>query len=111
MNIRNRLTKIYTRTGDEGTTGLGYGSRIDKDSLRVPAKGEVDHLNDLFKTVLSQTELSESVKIYHADVQHDLFDLGAELCISGSARITDMHVGRLKPQLDQMNANFGRFAA
>ncbi|OWW21550.1 cob(I)yrinic acid a,c-diamide adenosyltransferase [Noviherbaspirillum denitrificans] len=104
----NRLTKIYTRTGDDGTTGLGDGSRIDKDSLRVQAMGEVDHLNAFIGTVLSQADVPAAVRDYLADIQHDLFDLGAELCIPGSARITPEHVTRLEVQLDALNANLGR---
>jgi cob(I)alamin adenosyltransferase len=104
----NRLTKIYTRTGDDGTTGLGDGSRIDKDSLRVEAMGQVDHLNAFVGAVLSQQGVPEEVAGYLSDVQHDLFDLGAELCIPGLTRITDVHVERLETQLDRLNENLGR---
>lgn len=104
----NRLTKIYTRTGDDGTTGLGDGSRIDKDSLRVEAMGQVDHLNAFVGAVLSHPEIPACVTGYLADIQHDLFDLGAELCIPGTERITDKHIERLEMQLDGLNAQMGR---
>jgi cob(I)alamin adenosyltransferase len=104
----NRLTRIYTRTGDDGTTGLGDGSRIDKDSLRVQAMGEIDHLNAFIGTVLSQAGVSGPIRNYLSDIQHDLFDLGAELCIPGSERITSAHVTRLEMRLDEVNANLGR---
>ena len=104
----HRLTKIYTRTGDDGTTGLGDGSRIDKDSLRVQAMGEVDHLNAFIGMVLSQADIPPAIRQYLSDIQHDLFDLGAELCIPGSERITPAHVIRLEAQLDGLNANLSR---
>lgn len=104
----NRLTKIYTRTGDDGTTGLGDGSRIDKDSLRVGAMGEVDHLNAFIGAVLSHASVPEALAASLSDVQHDLFDLGAELCIPGSVRITQTHIGRLEQQIDALNVHLGR---
>lgn len=104
----NRLTKIYTRTGDDGTTGLGDGSRIAKDRLRVHAMGEVDHLNAFIGTVLGLPGVPDNLAGYLADIQHDLFDLGAELCIPGSQRIANAHVDRLEAQLDELNANLGR---
>lgn len=104
----NRLTKIYTRTGDDGTTGLGDGSRIQKHRLRVHAMGEVDHLNAFIGTVLSQENVSETVRKSLSDIQHDLFDLGGELCIPDSERITPSHVARLEMQLDELNAPLGR---
>lgn len=104
----NRLTKIYTRTGDDGTTGLGDGSRIAKDRLRVHAMGEVDHLNAIIGTVLSLPGVPERLAGYLSDIQHDLFDLGAELCIPGSQRIGSGHVDRLEAQLDEINVHLGR---
>ena len=104
----NRLTKIYTRTGDDGTTGLGDGSRIDKDSLRVGAMGEVDHLNAFIGAILSLGDAPEALAASLSDVQHDLFDLGAELCIPGTERITQTHIGRLEQQIDALNAHLGR---
>ena len=104
----NRLTKIYTRTGDDGTTGLGDGSRIEKNSLRVGAMGEVDHLNAFVGAVLSHSDMRAEVQACLTDVQHDLFDIGAELCIPGLVRITDSHVRRLEERLDMLNQNLGR---
>jgi cob(I)alamin adenosyltransferase len=103
----NRLSKIYTRTGDDGTTGLGNGSRIEKDSLRVEAMGQVDHLNAFVGTILCQADVPPHVAEVLAGVQHELFDLGAELCIPGSVFITDAHVDRLEQQLDEINKNLG----
>lgn len=104
----NRLTKIYTRTGDDGSTGLGDGSRLPKDSLRVEAMGQVDHLNAFIGAVLSQVDVPEHITSFLLDVQHDLFDLGAELCIPGTARIADAHVQRLETLLDELNEPLGR---
>lgn len=104
----NRLTKIYTRTGDDGTTGLGDGSRIQKDSLRVEAMGQVDHLNSHIGTVLASGGLTEQITEYLTDVQHDLFDLGAELCVPGMDRIHAGHVERIENRLDELNADLDR---
>ena len=78
-----RLSKIYTRTGDDGTTGLGDGSRTPKDSPRVEAYGTVDEANSAIGVVLSHDALPDSVRASLTDVQHDLFELGGELCIPG----------------------------
>jgi cob(I)alamin adenosyltransferase len=106
----NRLTKIYTRTGDDGTTGLGDGSRTKKDSLRVGAMGEVDHLNAFIGAILACADVPHTLAENLSDVQHDLFDLGAELCIPGSLRITQAHINRLEQQIDALNAHLGRLA-
>ncbi len=97
-----RLTKIYTRTGDDGTTGLGDGSRIDKDSLRINAIGTVDELNSCIGRVLAHDAPSE-VRSCLERVQHDLFELGAELCLPGETRIGDGHVARIETDLDAFN--------
>ncbi len=76
----NRLSKIVTRTGDAGTTGLGDGSRVAKDSLRIETIGEVDELNSTLGLLLTET-LPESIRDALTGIQHDLFDLGGELCI------------------------------
>jgi cob(I)alamin adenosyltransferase len=78
----NRLSKIVTRTGDAGTTGLGDGSRTTKDSLRIDAIGEVDELNSSLGLLLCE-ELPDAVRAALLDVQNDLFDLGGELCLPG----------------------------
>ena len=80
----NRLSKIYTRTGDDGTTGLGDGSRADKDSLRVEAYGTVDEANSAIGMVLASETVPEDIRQFLTEVQHDLFELGGELCIPGS---------------------------
>ncbi|MFW5926614.1 MAG: ATP:cob(I)alamin adenosyltransferase, partial [Wenzhouxiangella sp.] len=79
----NRLSKIYTRTGDDGTTGLGDGSRTRKDSLRVEAFGTVDELNSVIGMLVAETA-DEGISEILLDIQHDLFDLGGELCIPGA---------------------------
>lgn len=98
----NRLTKIYTRTGDQGTTGLGDGSRVKKDSLRVTAYGTTDELNSVVGMVLAHA-LPERVQMVLNEIQHHLFDLGGELCIPGHEAITARHVSWLEQQLDFFN--------
>jgi len=100
----NRLSKIATRTGDQGTTGLGDGSRTDKDSLRVHAMGDVDELNSQIGLLLCEdlpTGLTEEL----LTIQHDLFDLGGELCIPGYALIRDEQVASLDALLEKYNAD------
>ena len=98
----NRLSKIYTRTGDDGTTGLGDGTRVAKDSARVAAYGTVDELNSAIGMVLS-TELPDAVRECLVQIQHDLFDLGGELCIPGMAMIHGSDIDRLETTLDGFN--------
>ncbi|NRB72666.1 MAG: cob(I)yrinic acid a,c-diamide adenosyltransferase [Xanthomonadales bacterium] len=98
----NRLSKIYTRTGDKGTTGLGDGSREDKDSLRVEAYGTVDELNSTIGLVLAAS-LPPAVKTALNRIQHELFDLGGELCMPGYTMIPDSYVTQLETDLDQFN--------
>ncbi|MBS0556309.1 MAG: cob(I)yrinic acid a,c-diamide adenosyltransferase [Proteobacteria bacterium] len=100
----NRLSRIYTKTGDDGTTGLGDGSRTPKDSVRVNAYGTVDELNSAIGMVLAQ-EVPDAVRETLTQVQHDLFDLGGELCIPGMAMIHDVDVTRLESTLDGFNAD------
>jgi cob(I)alamin adenosyltransferase len=99
----NRLSKIYTRTGDEGSTGLGDGSRVPKEGLRVEAYGSVDEANSTIGVVLAVPTLPERVRHCLTEVQHDLFDLGGELCIPGHRMITAAFIDRLEKQLDQFN--------
>lgn len=101
----NRLSKIYTRTGDDGTTGLGDGSRVEKDSLRVEAYGTVDEANSTIGVILANDSLSAPVRECLIEIQHDLFDLGGELCIPGHSAIEDPFIDRLEKQLDQFNAD------
>lgn len=98
----NRLSKIYTRTGDAGTTGLGNGERVSKNSQRVHAMGDVDELNALLGVLLCET-LPGDVRELLVGVQHDLFDLGGELCIPEMSLITAHHVERLEEALDRLN--------
>jgi cob(I)alamin adenosyltransferase len=100
--VGKRLTKIYTRTGDDGTTGLGDGTRLDKDSLRIGAIGAVDELNSAVGRVLAN-DCPVAVRECLEDVQHDLFELGAELCLPGVAKIEAVHLKRLEDALDAFN--------
>ena len=100
----NRLSKIYTRTGDDGSTGLGDGSRVAKDSARVTAYGTVDEANSAIGVVLA-CEVPAPVREVLVAVQHQLFDLGGELCIPGHAAIFDTDIARLEAHLDVFNAD------
>ncbi|MCH7853014.1 MAG: cob(I)yrinic acid a,c-diamide adenosyltransferase [Proteobacteria bacterium] len=101
----NRLSKIYTRTGDDGTTGLGDGRRIPKDDARVEAFGTVDEANSAIGTILAAPLLPEPIRRCLVAVQHDLFELGGELCIPGHAAIEQSFVDRLETDLDAFNAD------
>jgi len=98
----NRLSRIYTRTGDDGSTGLGDGTRVAKDSARVDAYGTVDELNSTLGMVLAH-ELPAEVAELLVQVQHQLFDLGGELCIPGHAAVFAEDVARLERALDAFN--------
>jgi cob(I)alamin adenosyltransferase len=100
----NRLSKIATRTGDDGSTGLGDGSRTAKDSLRVHAIGDVDELNSGIGLLLCEP-MPETLREELLSIQHDLFDLGGELCIPGHAMIGDAQVARLDALLERYNAD------
>ena len=100
----NRLSKIYTKTGDDGTTGLGDGTRVAKDSARVAAYGTVDELNSSIGIVLAQ-EIPAPIREALTQIQHDLFDLGGELCIPGMAMVNEADVERLEQTLDGFNAD------
>jgi ATP:cob(I)alamin adenosyltransferase len=99
----HRLSRIVTRTGDTGTTGLGDGSRVAKDSPRIEAIGTVDELNSTLGVILAET-LPGAVRALLTDIQHDLFDLGGELSIPGHAAITPAHIERLEAAVEQYNA-------
>ncbi|HXH03368.1 MAG TPA: cob(I)yrinic acid a,c-diamide adenosyltransferase [Candidatus Competibacteraceae bacterium] len=99
----HRLSKIYTRTGDAGTTGLGDGSRVDKDSPRIEAIGDVDELNSAIGLVLAQP-LRASIREVLTEVQHKLFDLGSELSVPGWQRLGEDDVTWLEHTLDEFNA-------
>ena len=104
----NRLSKIYTRTGDDGTTGLGDGSRTPKDSVRVEAYGTVDEANSAIGVVLAAGSVQDDVRECLTEVQHDLFELGGELCIPGHAAVTQAFIDRLEQDLDRFNADLPR---
>jgi len=101
----NRLSKIYTRTGDDGSTGLGDGSRTGKDSLRVAAYGTVDEANSAIGVVLAAPGVPEPVRDLLTAVQHQMFDLGGELCIPGHAAIHAADIDALERHLDLFNAD------
>lgn len=100
----NRLSKIYTKTGDDGSTGLGDGSRVSKDSARVTAYGTVDEANSAIGLILA-CEIQEDVREILVSVQHHLFDLGGELCIPGHSAIFDADITHLENTLDKFNAD------
>jgi cob(I)alamin adenosyltransferase len=100
----NRLSKIYTRTGDKGTTGLSDGSRIAKDSTRIEAIGDVDELNSVIGIVVSQ-ETDTEIRTILMDIQHHLFNVGGELSLPGYHLINAEHVTWLETTLDRLNDN------
>jgi cob(I)alamin adenosyltransferase len=100
----HRLSKIVTRTGDAGETGLGDGSRVSKDSPRIEAIGAVDELNSILGVLLAEP-LPDAVAHCLTDVQHDLFDLGGELSIPGYVAVTEVHVTRVEAAVETFNAD------
>ncbi|MEP7205561.1 MAG: cob(I)yrinic acid a,c-diamide adenosyltransferase [Casimicrobiaceae bacterium] len=100
----HRLSKIVTRTGDAGTTGLGDGTRVAKDTPRIAAIGDVDELNSNLGVLLAET-LPEAIATCLREVQHDLFDLGGELSIPGHAAVSEEHIGRLEDAVEAFNAD------
>lgn len=104
----HRLSKIYTRTGDTGTTGLGDGSRVAKDDLRIAALGDVDELNSCIGILRSQIAVSQIAEQAQWDkslslIQHWLFDLGGEVCIPNYHLLKPIAVDFLEKEIDQMN--------
>ena len=99
----HRLSKIYTRTGDDGTTGLGDGTRVPKDGTRIEAYGTVDELNSIVGLLLTY-DLPTDIHTLLTDIQHELFDLGGELCIPDRSVMSQEQVQRLEQQLDTLNA-------
>jgi cob(I)alamin adenosyltransferase len=98
----HRLSKIYTRTGDAGTTGLADGSRVAKNSLRIAAYGELDELNSHLGWLLAQAIPAE-MRLCLAEIQHLLFDLGGDLCIPGRNSLVQNHIDWLETWLDHFN--------
>ncbi len=99
----HRLSKIVTRTGDAGTTGLGDGSRVAKDSPRIEAIGSVDELNSTIGLLLTEP-LPADIATTMLTVQHDLFDLGGELSIPGAAMVTPAQIDFLEAEVERLNA-------
>ncbi|NIN34632.1 MAG: cob(I)yrinic acid a,c-diamide adenosyltransferase [Gammaproteobacteria bacterium] len=97
-----RLTKIYTRTGDDGTTGLGNGERADKDSPRITVLGDIDELNSLLGTLIA-SGVKDDLAGYLLNIQHRLFDIGAEISVPGNATTSAAHITRLEELIDNYN--------
>ena len=98
----NRLSKIYTRTGDDGTTGLGDGSRINKDSLRVEAMGDVDELNSVIGIMLTEPVPEHLIGLL-TQIQHDLFNVGGEICIPCYVILKQTRIDDLEEAIDTLN--------
>jgi len=98
----NRLSKLATKTGDDGTTGIGSNQRLDKDSIRIEAIGAVDELNAAIGMVASQP-LTEEIADPLNEIQHRLFDLGGELAMPGYTLLTQDHVAQLDSWLAHFN--------
>ena len=101
--MANRLSRIVTRTGDDGTTGLASGTRLAKDQPRVEALGDVDELNSNLGLLLAEA-LPEDIREALSGVQHDLFDLGGELSLPGHTMIAETHLARIDRLIEQFNA-------
>ncbi len=99
----HRLSKIYTRTGDKGTTGLADGSRVSKNDLRIECLGTIDELSASIGVVLCDPTLRDPLKTCFTQVQNDLFDLGGELAIPGTETLTVKYTEYLEQQLDALN--------
>ncbi len=103
----NRLSKIVTRTGDDGTTGLGDGRRTRKDGRRIDAIGQVDELNSTIGVLLTEP-MPDEIRQQLIGIQHDLFDLGGELCIPGFENLHESQVAKLDALLEAHNAELPR---
>jgi cob(I)alamin adenosyltransferase len=99
----HRLSKIYTRTGDDGTTGLGDGSRIEKDHPRMTAIGSVDELNSVIGMLIAELPSDDALRQPLSAIQHNLFNLGGELSIPGYVMVKPEHITELENILDQLN--------
>ena len=100
--MANRLTKIYTRTGDQGKTGLADGSRVDKFHARIESLGNIDELNSIIGILLTE-KLPSDKKAILERIQHDLFDISGELSIPNHTKIDDKKIDFLENSLDDMN--------
>ena len=101
----HRLSKIYTRTGDDGTTGLANGERVDKTDRRVQAFGDIDETNSALGLLLAETDVPPPMRAALERIQHELFEIGAELSLPGYRQITPQHVSRLEHDLDRLNTD------
>lgn len=99
----NRLSKIYTRTGDDGSTGLGDGRRVSKDAVRVEAYGTVDETNAQVGVLRASLDSSHAAQVMLEHIQHDLFDVGGELCIPGYVLVTEAYIVRIEQAIDAIN--------
>jgi len=99
----NRLSRIVTRTGDDGSTGLGNGTRVRKDTVRIDALGSVDELNCTIGVLLSNELPDDTAAACLTEVQHDLFDLGGELAIPGTTLVDETRVAWLEEQVELFN--------
>jgi cob(I)alamin adenosyltransferase len=108
----NRLSAIVTRTGDDGTTGLGDGTRVDKDSIRVHAMGDVDELNSHISVLraIGAPAIPPAIDALLSDIQNDLFDMGSELCIPGYSMLTIAYIHRLEAALLEYNQQLPKLA-
>ncbi len=102
--MANRLSKIYTRSGDKGLTGLGDGSRVEKSCLRIACIGDVDELNCIIGKLLTHTISTEKQALL-ITIQHHLFDLGGELCLPGHTLFPSNRSQWLEQHLDLLNAD------
>jgi len=98
----NRLSKIVTRTGDNGTTGLANGERVDKSSIRVEVIGNIDELNSLIGVIIA-SDISDDISGYLLNIQHRLFDIGGEIASPGNAIISPLCVERLEELIESYN--------
>lgn len=98
----HRLSKIYTRTGDQGTTGLGDGKRVPKTDARIEAYGTVDEANSAIGVVLAAA-IPDDIRASLTRIQHELFDLGSELAVPGYRAIQQHHIDSLEGELDRLN--------
>ena len=105
--MSQRLTRIYTRSGDTGLTGLADGSRVPKDDVRIIALGEVDELNSVLGVLLAEAQLPDEVRARLTHVQHLLFDLGAALSVAGRDANLDSETLALERAMDDANEVLG----
>jgi cob(I)alamin adenosyltransferase len=102
--VGHRLSKIYTRTGDDGTTGLSNGERVDKCDPRVEALGTVDETNSVIGLLIAEAAVPAEIGAPLRRIQHELFEVGAELSLPGYVKIGAEHVAQLETELDSLNA-------